>query len=216
MNKPSFLNFSAVITSALLLGGCALQNPSPSAPQQGDPAKPILTGTRLPRMILRTSENEKYDLNQSISRKPTVLIFYRGGWCPFCNRHLAALQKIEPELAALGYQIIAVSPDRPEKLLRPVEKHGVKYLLLSDSKMEAAQSLGLAFKVDDATVLKYKTEYGIDIEADSGETHHLLPIPAALVLDTNGMIRFAYSNPDYKTRIKTTSLLHAAKRALQP
>jgi peroxiredoxin len=127
---------------------------------------------------------------------------------------LGQLQSIEGKLVALGYQILAVSPDRPEKLAPSVGKHGLKYQLFSDSKMTAAKAFGLAWKVDDATIAMYK-EYKIDLDDASGESHHLLPVPAAYVVDAKGVIRYRYFNPDYKVRVNPDELLREAKAALK-
>ena len=142
--------------------------------------------------------------------QPLVLIFYRGGWCPYCNVHLGQLQEIDPQLRAMGYRIVAVSPDRPEELAKSAEKEGLNYILLSDSKMAAAKAFGLAFTVDGPTLAKY-TEYGIDLETASGEKHHMLPVPAVFLIGTDGVIDFVYANPDYKTRIDPEVLLTQAK-----
>jgi peroxiredoxin len=125
------------------------------------------------------------------------------------------LQSIESELVQLGFQIIAVSPDRPEILKRQAERKGLKYRLLSDSEMTAAISLGIAFQVDDATVRKYKTSYGIDLEADSGQKHHLLPVPSVFIIGKDGVIHFSYVNPNYKIRIDPGVLLKAAKAVIR-
>ena len=86
----------------------------------------------------------------------------------------------------------------------------MSYQLLSDSKMEASQGFGLAFKVDDKTHEIYKG-YGIDLEAASGEKHHLLPVPSVFLVGTDGIIDFSYVNPDYKVRIEPEILLAAAQ-----
>ena len=85
-----------------------------------------------------------------------------------------------------------------------------EYLLLSDSKMQAAISMGLAFKLDDETVTVLKG-YGIDLEDAMGEKHHLLPVPAVFLLDKQGTIQFEYVNPDYKVRVSPEVILAAAK-----
>ena len=107
--------------------------------------------------------------------------------------------------------MIGISPDRPEKLSGAAGGEEVGYTLLSDSKMHAARAFGLAFQVADATVKLYKENYGIDLEGDSGETHRQLPVPAAFVVDAAGLITFAYTNPDYKTRVDADTLLAAVK-----
>lgn len=127
---------------------------------------------------------------------------------------LGQLQKIEPSLIELGYQIIAISPDRPEKFRESIEKHKLSYLLLSDSKMNGAQAFGLVFKVDEKALEQYK-KYGVDLEDASGEKHHLLPVPAVFVVGTDGIVKFEYVNPNYKVRLDPDVLLAAAKAALK-
>ncbi len=175
-----------------------------------DKIRPLLVGSKVPSLTLHTVENEPYDLMAAIAKKPTVLIFYRGSWCPYCNLHLNELKDVESELLGLGYQIIAISPDKPENLKKSAEKHEMKYQLLSDSKMEAAKAFGLAFKVDSPTLNKYE-KYGIDLEDTSGEKHHLLPVPAVFLVNTDGIIQFQYVNPNYKVRLKKEIILAAAK-----
>ena len=181
----------------------------------GESAKPLKAGATIPSVQIVSAEKEPLDLKKVLENKPSILIFYRGGWCPFCNLHLAELGRIQPQLIELGYQIIAISPDRPEKLKESTDKHQLKYQLFSDSKMHASTAFGISFRLDDESVAKYKSEYGIDIEADSGETHHLLPVPSAYVVSKDGTIKFAYSNEDYKIRIESEKLLQEARSALK-
>jgi len=180
---------------------------------QTDPP-PLKVGNSVPDVKLRTEENQEVRLRKLVSEKPTVLIFYRGGWCPYCNRHLQALVGIEKDLLAAGAQLLAISPDQPSKLKETPDREKLGYRLLSDSDATAAQAFGIAFKVDDATVEKYKT-YKIDLDAASGKSHHLLPHPAVFVAGTNGVIRFAHVNPDYKVRLDPDKILAAAQAASQ-
>ncbi len=202
----------------LLVSGCRTPGSSTEGvdarieiPERAEDIRPVLVGQPLPELTLRDPDNTLFDLKAASLEKATILIFFRGGWCPYCNTHLAELQSIEPDLVRLGFQIIAVSPDRPELLKRNGKSKGLKYLLLSDSEMKAAVSLGIAFKVDAATVSKYKTSYGIDIEADSGQKHHLLPVPSVFVIGKDGTIKFSYTNPNYKVRLDSGVLLKAAE-----
>lgn len=126
---------------------------------------------------------------------------------------MGQLQAINTELIDLGYQIIAISPDRPEKIRSLLEKTSYDYQLVSDARLSAALACGVAFQLDAKTVELYKG-YGIDLEDASGETHHLLPVPTVFVLDTEGTIRFVHSDPNYKVRIDPQQLLAAARKAL--
>ena len=169
----------------------------------------MLTGTTIPDASVKSTVGESVRLLDIVKEKPTVLIFYRGGWCPFCNKHLAQIQQIQDELVEMGYQIVAVSADQPEYLQESIEKHDLDYTLYSDSPMNASTAFGLTFKVDQETVERYRKN-GIDLEKHAGYDHHLLPVPAVFIVDQEGTIRFQYVNPDYKTRIEPEVLLAAA------
>ncbi len=127
---------------------------------------------------------------------------------------MGQLHEIEDSLYALGYQVIAIAADRPSKLQESLEKYGMRYSLYSDSSTAAARVFGIAFQVDTATVTKY-VGYGIDLEAASGETHHVLPVPSVFLIDSAGLIKFTYINPDYRIRIKPQVLLAAARAELE-
>ncbi len=179
-------------------------------PLSAKDVQPILVGETVPEMALKNIAGDKVMLRALIQEKPTVLIFYRGSWCPYCNTHLANLRKIEDDLKQLGFQIVAVSPDQPAFLKETVQKNQLGYTLLSDSDMALAKALGLAYKVDDDTIQKYD-EYGIDLEKNAGRGHHLLPVPAAILVNTEGQVTFTFVAPDYKVRVDNTVLLAAAK-----
>ncbi len=125
---------------------------------------------------------------------------------------MGQLQEIHGELRKLGYQIVALSPDRPERVRELQATKGFDYVLLSDSDLEAAAAFGVAYEVDAATLEAYRG-FGIDLEAASGKTHHRLPVPSVFLADRDGRIRFSYADPDYRRRIPP-GLLLAAARAL--
>jgi peroxiredoxin len=173
---------------------------------------PLKVGDTIPDVTLRTEDDKEVRLLGLVSEKPTVLIFYRGGWCPFCNRHLQSLAGIEDDLNKVGAQLLAISMDQPSKLKATPHRDKLHYRLLSDSDAAAVKAFGIAFKVDDATIEKYKT-YGINLDAASGKDHHILPHPAVFIVNTNGVIRFAHVNPDYKVRLEPAKILEAARAA---
>lgn len=209
----------ALIATACLAGCEPGISPAPdqqaeAVPSSADDTEALGVGDTIPDVTLRTLHGEPLDLRQAVADQPTVLVFYRGGWCPYCNAQLSALGQVEGELTAMGYQIIAISPDQPSAMAVTVDEHELTYTVLSDSDMTAARAFGLAFRVDDELVTTYKSQYGIDLERASGETHHQLPVPAVYILDQSATIRFAYVNPNYKVRIDPETLVDQAREAL--
>lgn len=181
-----------------------------TVPTRAEDVSPLEKGSRAPVAKLRDPAGEPVDLAEVYASQPSVLIFYRGGWCPYCNTHLGQIAETEPELLKLGYQVLAISPDRPEELAASIENQSLKYRLLSDSDMALSKAFGLAFRVDDQTIEQYRG-YGIDLEKVSGRDHHLLPVPAVYIVDRAGVIQFASWNHDYTKRVEPAALLDAAR-----
>lgn len=173
---------------------------------------PLKVGDSIPNVTLRTEENQEVSLRKLVSEKPSVLIFYRGGWCPYCNRHLQSLVGIEDDVNKAGAQLLAISMDQPGKLRETPNRDQLGYRLFSDSDANAVKAFGIAFKVDAATVEKYQG-YGINLDAAAGNDHHILPYPAVFIVSTNGVIRFAHVNPDYKVRLEPAKILAALQSA---
>jgi peroxiredoxin len=196
----------------LLLSGLAGATSVDGVPS--DPAKvvPLPVGAAIPAVVVRNPDGSERRFGPGPLARPTILIFYRGGWCPYCNRHLGALKKVEPKLVALGYDLLFLSADRPEILFSSLKEPDVHYTLLSDASMSAARAYRVAYRLDSEALAKYG-EYGVDLEAASGETHHQLPVPAVFIIDRMGVVRFVYANPDYTTRISPDALLEAAQKA---
>ncbi len=173
--------------------------------------RPLLLGSQLPDVTLKNIEGTPVRLSQVVDGKPALLVFYRGGWCPYCNLQLQGLRLVRAELAELGYQMIAISPDSPESMRATLDTSPLDYTLLSDSEANAIRAFGLAFKVDDATLDKYR-EYGIDLaQASGGQTHHALPVPAVYLVGADGTLQFSYVHPDYTVRMPESVILAAAK-----
>ncbi len=175
---------------------------------------PLLVGTKVPEVTLENDNGNSFDLNSAIKVKPAILMFYRGGWCGYCNTQLGQLKNIEDELVELGYQIFAISPDSPKKLQESLQKHNMKYSLLYDRDMSAATLFGIAFKVDNDTVKRY-TGAGIELTYDSKNDRNILPVPAVFIVGKDGIIKFQYANPNYRVRLNSDVLLAAAKSYLK-
>jgi len=193
----------ALMLLAAPLPALAEIHPTPEAVQ------PVLPGMQAPAFTVVDVDGEEHNIAPDALDKPVVLTFYRGGWCPYCNMHLAELRKTEDELVELGFDVWFVSPDKPELLAEGDHaEHG--YRLLSDPEMNAAQAFGIAFHVDDQTHERY-LGFGMDLNERSGDDHRALPAPATFIIGADGVVQFGYVNPDYSVRLAPQVLLAAAQ-----
>jgi peroxiredoxin len=172
---------------------------------------PIEVNARAPKFVAQEVDGRVFQFDPASLRQPTLIIFYRGGWCPYCNAQLQDLHTAVPQIVAMGYQVLFLSTDQP-KLLYSSLKERVDYHLLSDSSMDAAHAFGVAFHVDAATLAKMKS-FGTDLEATQGTTRHELPVPSVFIVDRNGVVRFRHYDPDYTVRLDAAHVLAAAKSA---
>lgn len=173
-------------------------------PKQAIEIAPLLIGEKIPSITLKSVDNTDVDLLELISKKRTVLVFYRGGWCPYCNAHLAALAEAEKELLDLAYQIIAISPDAPKSLKVTDDKEKLNYVLLSDSVGELSKAVGIAFEAPE----NYKATIA---KGSDGVNNSFLPVPAVFILNVNAEIEFEHIAPNFKNRISNDLLIAVAK-----
>ena len=201
MLKRNKLNYFPVLVSLLLL---LATNAYSQVPEKAIDISPLLIGESIPDAQLLTPDSSVVKLGDIVSAKPTVLVFYRGGWCPFCNSQLAALAVSSDEIVKLGYQIIAVTPDNFKMLNSTMKDDKVNYKLFADPDGALIQKIGIAFKTPD------KSKAFI-AERTKLKATEVLPVPTVFVLNTKGEILFEYINPNYKTRISPELLLAVLK-----
>ncbi len=168
---------------------------------------PLLVGESLPNEKLINLKNEPVELYSILKEKPTVLVFYRGGWCPYCNAQLSGLAKAEQEILKLGYQIVAVSPEDYKNLQPTIDKDSIRYQVYSDPGGNLIQKTGLAYKTKDVSKFFISPR-------TKGDVSDLLPVPTVMVVNTKGEILFEYINVNISERLSPEMLL-AVLRALK-
>jgi peroxiredoxin len=207
------MNIRSVVAVALGLAigliGCTSDQSNRAAPSR-TAITPALIGTKIPDMALFAPDGQAVPLGAVLTEKPTVLVVYVADGCVYCQKQLADLQTIEPELIGLGYQIVAVSADSPQVLAKSIEARHFKYQLLSDMPLRLASALGLTYYVspDDRRAFE---KYGAMPTGGSAQPQWVLPVPSVFIVNTQGVIRWEYVNPNYTERVPPELLLAAAR-----
>lgn len=197
MTKLKSISILAILVFVSTLANAQL-------PNNAEDISPLLIGEKLPETTLLDNSGKSVNLNEEIAKQKTVLVFYRGGWCPYCNTQLAGLAATEKDIVELGYQVIAVSPDDYRNLKPAEEKNNTNYKLYSDADGSFIKSIGIGFTPNERTS-NYIAKKTI------GKATEVLPVPTVLVLNTEGEILFEYISPNYKQRISPELLLAVLK-----
>ncbi len=176
--------------------------------------RPILNGQKIPDVEVQTANGNMIKLKDLVSKKPTILFFYRGGWCFFCSTQLGQLRDVQDDLTKLGYQLVGISTDSPEDLQSSIKDKELDYMLLSDYRSFVSQKFGLAYFASDKTTKRYLDKYKLQNPLQTtpdGESRLILPAPAVYIIDQKGLVQFQYVNPNYKVRLDPEILLKAAE-----
>ncbi len=215
--KLTYATFVTLLVSTLVLSHQKplLADEMADIAASADEVRPVQTGQMAPGFTVRTVEDEPFVFDPENLDAPAILITFRGGWCPYCNMHLSELRHIVPQLEAQGIDVYFLSGDRPELLYASLKQEtqedidGLGYTILSDANIEAALALGIAFRVEDASVARMENR-GTDLDESSMANFRALPVPAVYMIDKSGMVVYSFVEADYKVRLPASDLLAAA------
>lgn len=168
-------------------------------------------GEVIPNFNLPNSKGTTISLADVLEKGKVVISFYRGGWCPYCNLELKALNNILPQLKELGTNLVAITPETPDNSLSTSEKNNLEFNILTDDNNSYAKELNLAFELSDEIKTIYKA-FNLDIEKHNGNTNFELPMPATFVVDSKGVILYAFTPEDYTTRLDPETILEVLKK----
>jgi len=176
---------------------------------QGVPSDVVALGDTLSSFTLSDATGSPVSLDQLVETGPAVLVFYRGGWCPYCNLALRTYQReLLPELPTFGARLVAISPQTPDQSLSTVEKAELDFTVLSDPGNRVAKSVGIVFQQAD-DVLEAQRKLGLDLATVNAEGSTELPRPTVLIVDQDRVVRFVDVQPDYTARTEVADILAA-------
>ncbi|MGO9558761.1 MAG: peroxiredoxin-like family protein [Acidimicrobiales bacterium] len=176
---------------------------------QGIPAESIKVGTVLEPFTLDDATGTPVSLDQIVESGPAVMVFYRGGWCPYCNLALRTYQQeLLPQLDGFSARLVAISPQSPDESLSTVEKAALEFTVLSDPGSRLADRIGIAFE-QAHDVLAAQRKLGLDLAKVNAEGAVRLPRPTVLIIDRDRIVRFVDVQPDYTARTEVADIITA-------
>lgn len=172
---------------------------------QNDPSG-LLVNDAAPDFSASVGNGEKLQLSNALKKGKVVLVFYRGEWCPYCNRQLSALQDSSALILGKGATLWAITPEKQENITKTVAKTKADFPILHDLELKIMQAYKVAFPVEQKTIDQYK-KFKIDLTEVNGENGANLPVPAVYIIDEKGKIIYRYFDKDYRKRPSVKEIL---------
>ncbi|MBA3286324.1 MAG: AhpC/TSA family protein [Nitrosopumilus sp.] len=187
------------LISILLLSVCAYA--------QADSINILKVGDKAPEFHTNSHKNTTVDLAEMLKKGKVVIVFYRGAWCPYCNKHMSHLQDSLSLILDKGASVIAISPEVESSIDKTISKTKASFEIVHDSAYAIMKKYGVAFKLSESTVKKYKL-FGIDLEEANGNKDNILPVPATIIINQDGTISYIHFDENYKNRLPVKQIIN--------
>jgi peroxiredoxin len=166
----------------------------------------LFIASKAPDFKAKDQYGKDIRLKDVLKQGKVVLLFYRGEWCPYCNRELKRLEDSLQLIKDKGATVIAITPEKPENISKTIEKTGAVYSIITDEGLKIMKAYDVDFEVPENTITRYRNS-GIDIEKNNGANGKYLPVPAVYIIDKESTITYRFFDTDYKKRPSVAELL---------
>ena len=171
----------------------------------------LFINSKAPDFKLKDQDGKDVSLRELRKKGPVVIVFYRGNWCPYCNRHLQLLQDSLQLIKQKGAQLVAITPELQDGIQKTIEKTKASFPILHDEDLKIMKAYDVAFQIDDRAMVRYKNA-GIDLAAINDKKNaNYLPVPAVYIVNKEGTITFRFFDSDYKKRVTVKEILNNLK-----
>lgn len=185
----------------ILLSSCALLITLQLFAQE-----PLKVGDKAPLFNLKDNAGKAIDLKKILKEnKSVVLFFYRGQWCPHCNKHIKNLQDSLQLLSAKGAYVIGVSPETSAGIDKTIAKTKASFSIISDRDYKLMKAYKVDYVMEPGLADRYK-KGGLDVAVANGQTDYVLPVPATYIINKDGKIKYVFFDKDYKKRPSVKNL----------
>ena len=170
----------------------------------------LFLNSKAPDFKAKDQNGNEVRLKDLLKKGKVVLVFYRGQWCPYCNKHLKRLEDSLQLIKDKGAMVVAVTPEKPESVAATVEKTKAEFPILYDEDLKIMKAYDVEFKVPENTLTRYRNA-GIKIDENNGKNGNYLPVPATYIIDKESTVVYRFFNQDYKKRPSVQEILNALK-----
>jgi len=166
----------------------------------------LFIGSKAPDFKAKDQDGNDIRLKDLLKKGKVVLVFYRGYWCPYCNRELSRLTDSLSQIQEKGATVVAVSPEKPEHIKQTVEKTKAAYPVIYDDGLKIMRGYDVEYELEETTLARYRSS-GLDIEKNNGTNGKYLPVPAVYIIDKESNVTYRFFDADYKKRPSIAEIL---------
>ena len=217
--KLLYTSFAALLVATLVLSHASrvVAADYESLPATAEDTTPLKTGDRAPAFTVRTVDDEPFEFDPDNLQRPTILISFRGGWCPYCNLQLATYNARLDEIRATGANLVAITPEQAEGAdvfldsdAPPSAKDSIvrapNFDVLHDNANQLARKYGLVFTLPQAHAKLFEL-MNFEIEKATGDSSYTFPDPATYIIDVDGIIHWAFVPNNYRKRAEPDEII---------
>lgn len=168
--------------------------------------KELAAGDKAPLFSGANQRGKMVNLSEVLAQGKTVVMFYRGYWCPYCNKQLKDYEDSLELIKAKGAKIIAITPELPAYVLKTITKTKASFSIISDKDQSIMKAYGVAFTLDEQALLRLQ-RVGVDLKETNGNNSNMLPVPGVFVVSQQGIIEYVFLDPNYRNRLSVKELL---------
>ena len=167
----------------------------------GRTPSPVLTlGAQLPAFSIEDTNGNVVE-SSSFATHPTIMLFYRGNWCPLCMAQIKEIASDYQRLSDLGAKVVLISPQPHGHSAKLAEDFDVPFEFLVDAGNVAANQLGIA--------MKDGLPMGMAMQGYDSDT----VLPTVVITDASGKIIFLDQTDNYRVRPEPSTFIAALEQA---
>lgn len=171
----------------------------------------LKVGANAPNFVAKDKDGQTVELEKLLTQGPVVLNFYRGVWCPVCNRYMSEFQESMGEIESLGAQVVSITPEKAEKIDDFIEKTNTTATILVDGDASIMKAYDVLFDVTEKYQRKIRTFLRTDIAEHNAQEEAQLPVPATYIIGQDGKISYVQFDTNYKNRATVEEIVSALK-----
>ncbi|MDB4655214.1 AhpC/TSA family protein [Flavobacteriales bacterium] len=168
--------------------------------------EPLFIGDKAPNFVALDQFEKRVSLKERLANGPVIIVFYRGQWCPHCNRHMSQIQDSLQMILDAGASVIAITPEKGDKIEKTMKKSGADFSIVYDENHHIMDKYHVTFKLSGWKRFIYGLG-GININKASGNKDSALPVPSTYIIAKDGTIYTSHFNEDYSERMQVIDML---------